>query len=183
MSKRQLLCLSFALVLTAGSTGAFAAGVNLSILRQNYPAESLALGEQGAVEFAVDLDEDARVDSCIVTRSSGYRRLDAATCDLIVEHARFARARADGQFVATTRTGRVVWRLPEGHRQNAARAPAPVNISKAELEAQRLYCRRALAPGSRTRLQTYCLTRDDWELARSYARRQIEEWMPVPTSQ
>src|SRR5690349_10279574 len=56
------------------------------VMQSNYPRESLALGEQGAVNFSVELDEHARIESCVVTKSSGYARLDAATCDLIVQN-------------------------------------------------------------------------------------------------
>ncbi len=178
MSRKQIL---FALALSAAATAASAgSGLGSSVIRTNYPAESLALGEQGAVEWAVDLDPQARIESCVVTRSSGYSRLDAATCDLIVEHAHFAPAKAEGQLVATTRIGKIVWRLPEGYRQNAARAPRPLAVTKAQLEDQRLLCRRATAPGSHAKYRTYCLTRADWEQARRYAQLQTQEWMSVP---
>ena len=181
MLHKHILHMSVALVFTAGAAAAYAqAGLGSSLVRDNYPAQSLALGEQGTAEWTVDLDANARIESCVVTRSSGYPRLDAASCGLIVEHARFAPAKADGKLVATRRSGRIAWRLPAQYSQNATRAPQPVGFSTAELEAQRLICRRAPAPGSTTRLKTYCLTRDDWDLAQEYAQDQTERWMSTP---
>lgn len=133
------------------------------------------------MDWAVDLDPDGRVESCAVTRSSGYRRLDVATCDLIVANVSFAPAvTGDGKRVATTRTGRLVWSLPEAFRANLARAPRPAPLPADELEALRLICKRTLAPGSQVKTRTHCLTRAEWDLALEYSQEQIERWMTVP---
>ena len=57
--------------------------------QSDYPAESLAAGEQGEVTAAFDVTETGAVENCKVIRSSGYLRLDDATCPLIVERARY----------------------------------------------------------------------------------------------
>src|SRR5690349_5598344 len=59
------------------------------VVFENYPAQSLSAGEQGPVYFLVWLDDKAHPTKCQVTHGSGFPRLDAATCDLIVQHATF----------------------------------------------------------------------------------------------
>src|SRR5512139_3916765 len=58
------------------------------IMRQ-YPPRAKAAGEQGTVRFQADVDAKGNVMSCKVTGSSGYRRLDDETCEMIVGHATF----------------------------------------------------------------------------------------------
>ncbi len=145
-----------------------------SLVAKNYPRDSLTRGEQGIVKFAVELDSDARIDSCVVTKSSGYRELDRATCDLIVRHAEFPPAQADGKRVATIRNGQIRWTLPEPYRDNAKRAPAPIPASLTELESERLICERNRAIGSLIKTTTYCLTKAEWAIARIEGRRQVE---------
>lgn len=68
----------------------------LNWLKQSdYPAESLAAHEQGEVTAAFDVTETGAVENCKVIRSSGYLRLDDATCPLIEERARY-RPAVDG---------------------------------------------------------------------------------------
>ena len=74
----------------------------------SYPKASLEAGEQGIVHYKVVIGRRGRVDECEVTRSSGFERLDLATCNLLIER---------GQFTPTSRKrrstyeGRVHWRL------------------------------------------------------------------------
>ena len=178
MTLRTFTALSAALFSTIIATQASAEPAMSDIMRANYPPESLARGEHGAVQFAVDLDEDARIESCVVTRSSGYARLDAATCDLIVLHAKFAPAQTeDGKRVATTRTGRITWKLPTAYLANASLAPAPEQISAADLEANRLYCRRMQAAGSLIKAKRHCLTKSEWVTAETTMREEMEQFI------
>ena len=57
--------------------------------QSDYPEESLAAGEQGEVTASFDVTETGAVENCKVIRSSGYLRLDDATCPLIEERARY----------------------------------------------------------------------------------------------
>jgi TonB family protein len=171
------LALAALLILPTASASAVSSGGNSSsssLLAQNYPRESLARGEQGVVGFKVELDKEANVESCVVNKSSGYPRLDIATCDLLVRHASFAPAVAGGQQIATIRTGEVKWRLPAAYRQNASFAPAPVAVTLAQLEAQRLICKRSQGTGSIVKLKTYCLTRVEWDQARENGQRETK---------
>ena len=78
----------------------------------NYPQESLAAGEQGAVRYRVKIGSNGRPKECEVTQSSGYERLDMATCRMLMNRARFTPVR-DGRGKArrSVYNGRVVWRL------------------------------------------------------------------------
>jgi TonB family protein len=138
------------------------------VILKNYPAESLARGEEGTVAFAVDVDSRGKIESCVVSRSSGYPRLDDATCDLLVRLATFAPAKAEGRLVATTRTGQISWHLPPEKRP--ASAPPRTNVSKTELEAKRLICRRGAAVGSLVKVTAYCLSKAQW------AEADMESW-------
>lgn len=74
-----------------------------------YPKESLKRGEEGAVGYRVEIDKRGRPQSCEITQSSGHRRLDLATCEMLMDRAQFTpdgeRRRRD------VFDGRVVWRI------------------------------------------------------------------------
>ena len=69
-----------------------------------YPPESLKWSEEGAVHYRVRIDSRGRVTECEVTESSGYHRLDQATCDMLMTNARFSGRRSKY-------SGRVVWKI------------------------------------------------------------------------
>jgi TonB family protein len=146
---------------------------NQRVLHANYPRASLKAGEEGDVAFRVELEQGGSLHSCVVTRSSGYLRLDAATCELIVATARFKPVRdARGRVVPSVHEGSLAWRLPPGH---APAAPLPRNaalVSAAELADGKLICRRMPKAGSIYLKQKLCLTADDWVRARANAERE-----------
>ena len=77
-----------------------------------YPKESLANGEQGIVHYRVKIDSRGRPRQCEVTQSSGFRRLDLATCNMLLENARFTPGRdSRGRGTRATHDGRVVWKI------------------------------------------------------------------------
>jgi TonB family protein len=77
-----------------------------------YPKESLAAGEQGTVRYRVKIDRKGRPSECEVTESSGFSRLDLATCTLLMERARFTpRRNGSGKASGGVHEGRVTWRL------------------------------------------------------------------------
>ena len=77
-----------------------------------YPKESLANGEQGIVYYHVKIDSRGHPTDCEVTQSSGYQRLDLATCSMLMDRAQFTPGR-DGRGRATRSTydGKVIWRI------------------------------------------------------------------------
>ncbi len=68
----------------------------------------------GRVGFVLSLDANGKVRDCRVTTSSGHAQMDAATCRLVQQRARFTAARdSSGAKVAGDYRNSVVWRLPE----------------------------------------------------------------------
>ena len=73
-----------------------------------YPEESAWNDEQGTVHYKVKIGRRGDVEECEVTQSSGFERLDRATCQLLMDKARFTPANGKRR---STFEGRVHWRL------------------------------------------------------------------------
>ena len=90
---------------------------------QDYPAEALKKGEQGTVTVLLTVDERGGVAGCAVEKSSGSASLDAQTCRVLSERAKFDPAKdATGRPVAGAFRQRITWRM----EQSAALAHGPV---------------------------------------------------------
>ena len=77
-----------------------------------YPKESLSNGEQGTVFYHVRIDARGRATDCEVTQSSGYERLDMATCSMLMDKAHFTPGRdTRGHATRSTFDGKVIWRI------------------------------------------------------------------------
>jgi hypothetical protein len=73
------------------------------------------------VSYRLVISTAGRVASCELTRPTGKRALDDATCRLIAERARFEPARdSRGRAVAGSYANTVRWQIPQGRM-----APAP----------------------------------------------------------
>lgn len=77
----------------------------------DYPSASRRAEEEGVTRVRYVVGPDGRVTSCEVTQSSGFPRLDAATCQIIERRFRFNPATREGQPVAETKTQPVRWQL------------------------------------------------------------------------
>lgn len=103
------------LLLAAMAAGAAAATAAETPNRQaeanaaftDYPKASLANNEQGTVRYRVKIDGRGVPRQCEVTQSSGFERLDLATCELLMSRARFSRS----QGRRSVFDGKVVWRI------------------------------------------------------------------------
>ena len=83
------------------------------ITTDDYPAESVLREEEGTTRLQWTIGSDGRARDCKVLTSSGFPRLDRAGCAAIEHRARYTPARdREGRAVATTKTRRVMWRLP-----------------------------------------------------------------------
>lgn len=81
------------------------------ISADDYPVEALDRNEQGDVGILVRVDPTGAVTDCIVEHSASAI-LDARTCDLIRQRAKFSPARdRDGRPVASEKRTRISWRL------------------------------------------------------------------------
>jgi protein TonB len=144
---------------------------NGEVVFSQYPARALAAGEQGSVVFNVTLDRDGYATACQVTRSSGYSRLDAETCQLILSRAEFKGIKGpDGRKRGTVAQGIVNWRLPSGV---AASTATPM---KAAAKPEKKICRRRVKTGSLADYERLCATQADWD---RMAQRTKEEWGAV----
>jgi len=79
----------------------------------DYPKTALNGGVQGVTGFRLDVDSSGRVDDCSITQSSGSLDLDQATCQLIMERARFTPALdIQGHPTPGHYVSRVKWMIP-----------------------------------------------------------------------
>jgi TonB family protein len=98
--------------MAAGATAAAAADApdrraEANAAFTDYPKGSLANNEQGTVHYRVKIDRRGVPSQCEVTQSSGFARLDIATCDLLMSRARFT----PSQGRRSVYDGKVVWRI------------------------------------------------------------------------
>ena len=77
----------------------------------DFPDASRRAEEQGVTRVSYVVGVDGKVSSCSVTQSSGFPRLDDATCKIIMRRFRFNPATRDGQPVPETKTQPVRWQL------------------------------------------------------------------------
>ena len=130
--------------------------IDKEFIFSQYPPRALAAREQGSVKFRVEIDEKGIVQSCKVTGSSGYERLDDETCTLVVEHAKF-RPVLDGEGIAreAVHDGVVNWRIPGGS--------APIKLVTSGSQApDKVICKRVEKTGSLVSRSRVCMTAREW---------------------
>lgn len=159
----MLLNLLFVAAAFAGADSVSAsnqsAGSNFKeFIFSQYPPRSLAAGEQGSVKFRVEVDEMGNVQSCEVTASSGYDRLDDETCNLIVEHAKFKPVLdSDGKAREALHDGIVNWRIP------GSSATTKVAIAT-DKGPDKVICKRVEKTGSLVSRSRVCMTAREWSM-------------------
>lgn len=81
----------------------------------DYPASALRNNISGTVGYMVTVAADGTIAECTVTTTSGSNELDATTCNLLSQRARFDPARDEnGQPVISNYSGRMTWQIPNG---------------------------------------------------------------------
>lgn len=99
------------------------------ITPEDYPAPDLRKEAEGVTGVRLDVNTDGIVSNCTVTQSSGSETLDAATCTLIQERARFTPARdRTGQPIADNYTTRVKWQIPEADPEQIKEYPKRLQL-------------------------------------------------------
>jgi len=84
------------------------------ITPNDYPKAALRARAAGVTGFVLQVGPDGQVTNCWVRQTSGNDGLDAATCALIGDRARFIPALdADGEPIASTYRNAVKWQLPK----------------------------------------------------------------------
>ena len=82
------------------------------VTNNDYPIEALRRNEQGRVGFVLHVSAEGRVSDCAVTVSSGSALLDARTCQIMRNRARFQAARdAQGNPAPDRVTASMSWRI------------------------------------------------------------------------
>ena len=80
----------------------------------DYPNEALAKSETGTVSVTLTIGTDGRVSDCRLKLSSLSPTLDAATCQILTERARFAPALdRKGRPVTDHYSQRITWKIPQ----------------------------------------------------------------------
>ena len=89
-------------------------GLHSLVSDADYPDEAIWNEEEGSVAFTLDIDSAGKPARCSIRSSSGSSVLDAATCHIMMERARFQPARnARGKPVPDEISSRLTWRLPD----------------------------------------------------------------------
>src|SRR5205085_2157518 len=84
------------------------------VSNDDYPASAQRDGQQGTTRFKLGVDPNGRVSNCTITQSSGSAALDAATCRLMKQRARFNPAHDDlGRAIPDQVTNAIRWVPPE----------------------------------------------------------------------
>lgn len=87
----------------------------MSLPLSAYPTKSRERGEEGTVEYRVDVTAEGEMRSCEIIKSSGYNRLDQATCELMIHHVKFSPdVNSEGRPLDSIIQGSIVWKLPDG---------------------------------------------------------------------
>lgn len=83
------------------------------ITTNDYPARDLREGNQGLARFSLVIGTDGKVESCVITQSTGSGGLDDATCRNVTRRARFDAATDEsGAKVPGSYSGSVRWVIP-----------------------------------------------------------------------
>lgn len=81
----------------------------------DYPVRAMREEREGTTGFRLTIGTDGLPSACDIISSSGHGDLDATTCRLIMERARFKPGRdAKGKPVGGTYSNRIRWQIPEG---------------------------------------------------------------------
>lgn len=92
----------------------------------DYPPSAIRAGAQGTTRAVLRVAAEGRVIGCTVAQSSGSSVLDAATCRLLVQRARYAPAEdAQGRRTADVAAVAIVWGLPDEPPPTPAEPPQP----------------------------------------------------------
>ena len=133
---------------------------NFDTLLKYYPPRALAAREQGLVAFKLSIDRAGHPTACEVTHSSGHRRLDNETCQLILSHAVLKPlVDSDGNRKAHVTEGVINWKIP-GSGATALVAPVKVSASNAP---EKMICKRELKTGTLADYERTCMTRREWK--------------------
>jgi len=145
-------------------------GKNGEFLWKYYPPGALKRGEQGKVAFRLTVEPTGLISTCDVTDSSGFKTLDAQTCEIMSLYAHLQPPRnSEGRAVRAQQSGFIVWKLPAGATKIANAATA-----KPRTKPDQMVCRREAATGSLIARTKQCMTSTEWARTQRQYRDQYE---------
>ena len=135
-----------------------------------YPQGALKRGEQGRVAFKITIEPTGTISGCEVTESSGFKALDAETCEIMALYARVQPVRsADGRAIRADQRGFINWKLPA-----SATSVASASTEKSMPKPDKLICRKDITTGSLIATTRQCLTANEWKRQEQITRETID---------
>jgi TonB family protein len=162
-----------AAVLTMGAAGPSAAQegdaktaiaeANAKMMQRYYPKGSLKRGEEGAVGVEITTDDKGYLTACRITKSSGYRDLDNATCDVMLLYGKTKPFMIGDRRVAHQQEGEFNWRLPAGvAKAKVADANRKSAVKLSKNDPNRMICRTQTKTGSLATRERICMSAQEW---------------------
>ena len=143
---------------------------NGEFLWKYYPPGALKRGEQGRVAFKLTIEPTGVISRCDVTESSGFKALDAETCEIMSLYAQVQPVRnADGRAIRSNTNGFITWKLPAG-----ATKIASASTGRAMPKPDGLVCRKDITTGSLIATTKQCLTKAEWARQERITREEAE---------
>ena len=144
---------------------------NGEFLWKYYPPGALKRGEQGRVGFTLMVEPTGVISACDVTESSGFKALDAETCETMGLYAHLDPVRrGDGRAIRATTSGFIVWKLPPD-----AATIASASKSQTMPKPDKLICRKDTVTGSLIATVRQCLRPSEWKQQEAVNRQAIDQ--------
>jgi periplasmic protein TonB len=135
-----------------------------------YPPGALKRGEQGKVAFRLTIEPTGTIGTCDVTESSGFKALDAETCEIMALYARVQPVRNDeGRAIRAVQNGFIVWKLPPGTTKVASAS------TRTMPKPDQLICRKDITTGSLIATTKQCLTRAEWARQEEVTKQAVDQ--------
>src|SRR3954467_12528698 len=136
-----------------------------------YPPGALKRGEQGRVAFKLTIEPTGTISTCNVTESSGFKALDAETCEIMALYAQVKPVRnSDGRAIRAQQAGFINWKLPPGVTRVAA-----ASTSKTMSKPDKMICRKDITTGSLIATTKMCMRQSEWERSTEQGKRHWQE--------
>lgn len=139
------------------------AEANAKMMKRYYPKGSLKRGEEGIVGVAITTDDKGYLTDCRVTKSSGYRDLDNATCDVMLLYGKTKPFMIGNRRVTQQQEGEFNWKLPAGvAKAKVADANRKSAVKLSKNDPSRMICRTQTKTGSLASRQRVCMSAQEW---------------------
>jgi len=87
------------------------------VTNDDYPPNAAENGLYGTVHFTLVIDANGKPESCHITWTSGFAKLDQYSCAIFLKRAKFDPARdGNGQPMRATYSNKFMWDLADGSK-------------------------------------------------------------------